>query len=74
MVVQLPWRPHACARPFLAVPLTTPKVNAALGIHHRTVAKRAMQVVAWLRRQLPGWRIQLIGDGAYAVIELGLRA
>lgn len=33
-----------------------------------------MQVVCWLRRQLPGWRIHLIGDGAYSVIALGLRA
>lgn len=74
VVVQLPWSPHACALPFLSVPLTTPKVSAALGLHHRTVAKRTMQVVAWLRRHLPGWRIHLIGDGAYAVIELGLRA
>jgi hypothetical protein len=33
-----------------------------------------MQVVCWLRRQLPGWRLHLIGDGAYSVIALGLRA
>lgn len=74
VVVKLPWSPHACALPFLSVPLTTPKVSAALGIRHHTVAKRTMQVVVWLRRHLPGRRIHLIGDGAYAVIELGLRA
>ncbi|MCB0087022.1 MAG: transposase, partial [Caldilineaceae bacterium] len=32
VVVKLPWSPHACALPFLSVPLTTPKVSAALGI------------------------------------------
>lgn len=30
------------------------------------------QVVAWLRRCLPGQAIHLVGDGAYAVIESGL--
>lgn len=74
VVVKVPWSPHACALPFLSVPLTTPKVSAALGIHHRTVAKRTMQIVAWIRRRLPGWRIHLIGDGAYSVIQLGRRA
>lgn len=31
------------------------------------------QVVIWLRRTLAGYPIHLVGDGAYAVIELGLR-
>ncbi len=74
VAVHLPWTPYTCALPFLCLPLTTPKVSAKLGHHHRTVAKRTMQVLCWVRRQLPGWQIHLMGDGAYSVIELGLRA
>ncbi len=73
VVVQVPWSPLNWALPFLHVLLTTPKVSAARGIRHRTVAKRTMQVVCWLRRTLSGRAIHLIGDGAYSVIELGLR-
>jgi hypothetical protein len=54
VVVQVPWSPYACALPFLCLPLTTEKVSQKLGIHQRTTAKRTMQVVCWLRRQLPG--------------------
>lgn len=74
VAVQLPWTPYTCALPFLCLPLTTPKVSAKLRLRHRTVAKRTMQVLCWVRRQLPGWSIHLMGDGAYSVIELGLRA
>lgn len=74
VVVGVPWSPYACALPFLCLPLMTEKVSQKLGLHHRTTAKRTMQVVCWLRRQLPGWRLHLIADGAYSVIALGLRA
>jgi len=73
VVVKLPWSNLSCALPFLHLLLTTPKVSASLSQRHRTVAQRTRQVVCWLRRTLPGRRINLIGDGAYSVIELGLR-
>ncbi|MBV7336863.1 transposase [Chloroflexi bacterium TSY] len=73
VVVKLPWSDLYWSLPFLSVLLTTPKVSETLNKRHRTVAKRTMQVVAWLRRALPGREIKLIGDGAYSVIELGLR-
>lgn len=73
VVVKLPWSDLYWSMPFLSVLLTTPKVSETLNQRHRTVAKRTMQVVAWLRRALPGREIKLIGDGAYSVIELGLR-
>lgn len=73
VVVKVPWSPLNCSLPFLHVLLTTPKVSAERGIRHRTVAERTKQVVCWLRRTLPGRHIHLIGDGAYSVIELGLR-
>lgn len=72
LVVNVPWTPYALALPFLSVLLTTPKVSAQLGRSHKTVARVTGQVVIWLRRTLSGRAIQLVGDGAYAVIALGL--
>jgi ribosomal protein L28 len=72
VVVQVPWSEAAVALPFLSVLLTTPKVSAKLGKRHKTVAQVTGQVVIWLRRSLVGYPLHLVGDGAYAVIELGL--
>jgi hypothetical protein len=71
LVVNVPWTPYTLALPFLSVLLTTPKVSAQLGRAHKTVARVTGQVVIWLRRTLPGRAVQLVGDGAYAVITLG---
>ncbi len=73
VVINVPWTPYALALPFLSVLLTTPKVSGRLGQRHKTVAQVTGQIVAWLRRSLPGRPIHLVGDGAYAVIALGLR-
>ncbi|MCB0204908.1 MAG: transposase [Anaerolineae bacterium] len=72
VVVRVPWTSYAVALSFLSVLLTTPKVSEALGKPHRTVADATQRVVAWLRRALAGYPIRLVGDGAYAVIKLGL--
>jgi hypothetical protein len=73
VVVKLPWSRHYWALPCLSVLLTTPKVSDQLGKCHKTVAQVTGQLVQWVRRALPGQAIKLIGDGAYSVIELGLR-
>lgn len=73
VVLNVPWTPYAIALPFLSVLLTTPKVSQQLGKRHKTVAQVTGQIVAWLRRCLVGRAIHLVGDGAYAVIALGLR-
>jgi hypothetical protein len=44
--------------------------SARAGKPHQTVAQRTGQVAIWLRRTLAGYPIHLVGDGAYAVIEL----
>ena len=72
VVVKVPWTKYAIALPFLSILLTTPKVSAGLGKRHKTVTQVTGQVVMWLRRTLTGYPIHLVGDGAYAVIELGL--
>ncbi len=72
VVIHVPWTAYALALPFLSVLLTTPKVSAELGNPHRTVAQVTGRIVPWLRRTLAGYPIHLVGDGAYAVLELGL--
>lgn len=72
VVVNVPWSEYALALPFLSVLLTTPRVSAKLDKRHKTVAQVTGQGVIWLRRTLAGYPIHLVGDGAYAVIELGL--
>jgi hypothetical protein len=72
VVLNVPWTPYALALPFLSLLLNTPKVSQRLDKRHKTVAQRTGQAVAWMRRCLPGRAIHLVGDGAYAVIELGL--
>jgi len=72
VVVQVPWTSYELALPFLSLLLTTPKVSETLGQPHRTTAEVTVRVVRWLRRTLAGFPIHLVGDGAYAVIALGL--
>lgn len=72
VVVHVPWTAYELALPFLSILLTTPKVSEELGKPHRTVAQVTGRIVPWLRRTLAGYPIHLVGDGAYAVIELGL--
>jgi ribosomal protein L28 len=72
VVIHVPWTKYAVALPFLSVLLTTPKVSKQLGKRHKTVAQVTGKVVVWLRRTLVGYPVHLVGDGAYAVIGLGL--
>jgi hypothetical protein len=54
----------------MVVLTTPPAVDAAAGRRHKTVVAWAMQVVLLLRRWLPGREIILLGDGAYAALDL----
>lgn len=74
LVIAVPWSSYYWSLPFLSVLLTTPKVSEKLGKRHKKVSQRTAQVICWLRRTLPGRPIHLVGDGAYSVINLGLRA
>jgi hypothetical protein len=49
-----------------------PQVSAHLGLRHKTLGVRAGQVVSLLRRWLPGVPMNLLGDQAYSILELGL--
>jgi DDE superfamily endonuclease len=72
LVVNVPWASRPWALPILSLPAPTPKVSQKLGRRHRTIAERARQMIACLRRWLPGVALTVVGDSAYSVIELGL--
>lgn len=71
-VVAVPWASRPWALPLLGVPAPTPKVSTKLGRRHKTIAERARQIIARLRRWLPGVESTVVGDSADSVIELGL--
>jgi hypothetical protein len=72
LVVTVPWASRPWALPILSLPAPTPKVSRKLGRRHKTIAERARQIIACLRRWLPGVALTVVGDSAYSVIELGL--
>src|SRR3954453_23453010 len=72
LVVNVPWASRPWALPILSLPAPTPKVSQKLGRRHKTIAERARQIIACLRRWLPGIELTVVGDSAYSVIELGL--
>lgn len=74
VVVTLPWTKQRWALPFLCVLATTPEVSGRLGKRHKTIGMWAHQMLSVVRRWLPDRDIKLMGDTAYAVLELGLHA
>ena len=73
LVVNLPWTTHGVALPVLSVLAPAPKVSRQRKRRHKTVAHWARQMITQVRRWLPGVPLTLLGDGAYSVVELGLR-
>lgn len=73
LVVNLPWTSRCMALPVMSVLAPSPKVNRQLKRRHKTIAQWARQMITKVRRWLPGVPIELIGDGAYSAVELGLR-
>jgi hypothetical protein len=72
LVVQVPWTSREWALPFFSVLASTPQVSEQLGKPHKTIAQIAAQMVIAVRRWLPDIGMRLMGDSAYAVVELGL--
>jgi DDE superfamily endonuclease len=62
LVVTPPWSRRAWALPILSVPATTPEVSRRLGLRHKTVPRRARQMILLLRRWLPEAELTVLGD------------
>jgi hypothetical protein len=71
LVITPPWTQRAWALPVLGVLASTPEVSRRLGRRHKTVPRRARQMMLAVRRWLPGVEMTLIGDQTYSVHELG---
>ena len=71
LIVRPPWTSRAWALPVMSVPAPTPEVSQRMGRRHKTVAERARQMIAVVRRWLPDAEMTVIGDQAYSVVELG---
>ena len=70
LLVPLPWTDRVWALPFLTILTTPPAVDAAAGHRHKTTGMWAQQVVRLLRRWLPERELVLLGDTAYASLDL----
>jgi hypothetical protein len=71
LVITPPWTQRAWALPVMSVPAPTPEVSRRLGLRHKTVPRRARQMLLAVRRWLPGVEMTAIGDQTYSVHELG---
>ncbi|HEY3080212.1 MAG TPA: transposase [Chloroflexota bacterium] len=71
VLVPVPWSGRPWALPFLSVPTFTPATSAKLGERHRTAPERADVLLRLVRRWQPDREIVVVGDSAFAVVELG---
>lgn len=71
VLVPVPWSGRPWALPFLSVPTFTPATSEQLGKRHRTAPERVDVLPRLVRRWQPGREIVVVGDSAFAVVELG---
>jgi DDE superfamily endonuclease len=72
VVIQPPWTHRSWALPFLSILATPEAVSTKAGRRHKTVADLAQQAVRVVRYWLPDVAIELVGDGTYSTLDLGL--
>jgi hypothetical protein len=73
MLVPLPLIKRVWALPFLTILAPSRKTNEANGKRHKTSVDWLGQMVAVVRRWLPGRRIVLVTDGGLTGVKLGWR-
>src|SRR5918911_207470 len=71
VLVPVPWSRRPWALPFLSIPTLTPATSGKLGRRHRTTPEYADVLVRLVRRWQPKREIVVVGDSAFAVVELG---
>jgi len=74
LLTRVPWATRLWALPVLTLLTPPERCCQARGQRHKRVSHWARQAMLWLRRQLPGRRIVLVGDNNYSAIELLARA
>jgi hypothetical protein len=70
VLVPVPWSSRPWALPFLTIPTFSPIVSARLGRRHRTAPEYAQVLLRLIRRWQPEREIVVVGDSAFAVMDL----
>lgn len=70
VLAPIPWAGRVRALPFLIVLAPSERFAAERGKRHKKLTDWARQMVTQVRRWLPGRRIVLVADSAYAVLVL----
>ena len=71
VLVPVPWSRRPWALPFLSIPTLAPATSAKLGRRHRTTPEYADVLLRLVRRWQPERELVVVGDSAFAVVELG---
>lgn len=70
VLVRINWAGRVWALPFLSILAPSERYHKGQGKRHKTVSDWSRQIALLLHRWLPDYKIILIGDGAYSVINL----
>jgi hypothetical protein len=70
LLAPVPWIGRVWALPFLTVLAPSERYHAARQERHKKVTDWARQMILPVRRWLPGRRLVVVADSAYAVLEL----
>jgi hypothetical protein len=74
LLVPVPWSDRPWALPFLTRLAPSQRANEEAGRRHRTTVELTIGMVSLVARWLKHRRWVLVGDGAYACVQLGLEA
>ena len=70
LLVPISWAGRIWALPFLSVLAPSERYHKSQNKKHKTVSDWARQISVLLHRWLPNFKIILVGDGAYSVMDL----
>jgi hypothetical protein len=70
LIVPIPWAARPWALPFLTVLAPSERWSAARTRRHKTLTAWARQAILRTRRWLPGRRLILVADSAFAALDL----
>ncbi len=70
LLTPIPWIGRVWALPFLTVLAPSERYHAERQERHKKITDWARQMILQVRRWLPKRRLVVVGDGAYAVLEL----
>jgi len=68
LLVPIPWAARIWALPFLTALCPSQRYHDSQGRRHKTLTDWARQMVKQLRRWLPGRRLVIVGDSAFAAL------